>query len=193
MGLFSFFNKGAQAEQQPTIPVEPEVNKEVTSNLPEIKREDFVDDSEPESDSNFVTIKYGTGMPIDAIYAYIKDDYEQMGYDDAMCNADIQYKESKKEIIINKLKVLFEQVRLRYKGDIRDIDVLIDTVEAQGVTTTARTLKARKETFNEHLRKIDEMEEALDKGEKKMLNMVASYERGFLKGVSAKSESFIKK
>lgn len=46
-------------------------------------------------------------MPIDAIYAYIKDDYEQMGYDDAMCNADIQYKESKKEIIINKLKVVY--------------------------------------------------------------------------------------
>lgn len=191
MSIFSFFTK--QTGQQSAPALESETTSKETANLPEIKKEDFVDDSEPEPESNYVTIKYGTGMPIDAIYAYVKDDYEQMGYDDAMCNADIQYKESKKEIIINKLKVLFEQVRLRYKGDIRDIDVYIDTVEAQGITSTASTLKARKETFNEHLRKIDEMEESLDKGEKKMLNMVASYERGFLKGVSAKSESFIKK
>lgn len=191
MSIFSFFTK--QTGQQSAPALESETTSKEIANLPEIKKEDFVDDSEPEPESIYVTIKYGTGMPIDAIYAYIKDDYEQMGYDDAMCNADIQYKESKKEIIINKLKVLFEQVRLRYKGDIRDIEVYIDTVEAQGITSTASTLKARKETFNEHLRKIDEMEESLDKGEKKMLNMVASYERGFLKGVSAKSESFIKK
>lgn len=193
MSLFSFFTKQSSQQPAPALESETTSTSKETANLPEIKREDFVDDSEPEPASNYVTIKYGTGMPIDAIYAYIKDDYEQMGYDDAMCNADIQYKESKKEIIINKLKVLFEQVRLCYEGDIRDIDVCIDTVEAQGITSTARTLKARKETFNEHLRKIDEMEESLDKGERKMLNMVASYERGFLKGVSAKSESFIKK
>ena len=191
MSIFSFFTK--QTGQQSAPALESETTSKETANLPEIKKEDFVDDSEPEPESIYVTIKYGTGMPIDAIYAYIKDDYEQMGYDDAMCNADIQYKESKKEIIINKLKVLFEQVRLRYKGDIRDIEVYIDTVEAQGITSTASTLKARKETFNEHLRKIDEMKESLVKREKNMLNMVASYQRGFLKGVSAKSESFIKK
>ena len=65
-------------------------------------------------------------MPIDAIYAYIQDDYEQEGYSDAMCNADMAYKESKKEIIKNGLKMLFEQVRLRYESDIRDINVQID-------------------------------------------------------------------
>ena len=119
MSIFSFFTK--QTGQQSAPALESETTSKEIANLPEIKKEDFVDDSEPEPESIYVTIKYGTGMPIDAIYAYIKDDYEQMGYDDAMCNADIQYKESKKEIIINKLKVLFEQVRLRYKGDIRDI------------------------------------------------------------------------
>ena len=159
--------------------------------LPEIKREDFVDDSEPNLESNTITIKYGTGMPIDAIYAYIQDDYEQEGYSDAMCNADMAYKESKKEIIKNGLKMLFEQVRLRYESDIRDISVQIDIVETQGLTTTSMTLKARRDTFNAHLSKINEMESSLDREDKKMMNMIASYERGFLKGISAKSESFI--
>ncbi len=142
----------------------------------------------------FVSIKskYGTGMPIDVIYSYIQTDYEQDGYNDAMCNSDIQYKESKKKIINNGLKMLFEQVRLRYESDIRDINVQIDIVETQGLTSSSMSLKARKETYNEHLKKIKEMEDALDVGESKMMSMIDSYERGFLKGVAAKSESFIR-
>lgn len=85
----------------------------------------------------------------------------------------------------------FDQVRLRYESDIRDISVQIDIVETQGLTTTSMTLKARRDTFNEHLSKINEMESSLDREDKKMMNMIASYERGFLKGISAKSESFI--
>ena len=41
------------------------------------------------------------------------------------------------------------------------------------------------------LKKINDMELSLDREDKKMMNMIASYERGFLKGVAAKSESFI--
>lgn len=122
MGLFDFLKKSDQINNTGVVglPNVEDVSKEI---LPEIKREDFVDDSEPILESNAMTIKYGTGMPIDAIYAYIQDDYEQEGYSDAMCNADMAYKESKKEIIKNGLKMLFEQVRLRYESDIRDINV----------------------------------------------------------------------
>lgn len=190
MGLFNFFKKSNQVNNTEVVGL-PNVEDNSKEILPEIKREDFVDDSEPNLESNTITIKYGTGMPIDAIYAYIQDDYEQEGYSDAMCNADMAYKESKKEIIKNGLKMLFEQVRLRYESDIRDISVQIDIVETQGLTTTSMTLKARRDTFNEHLSKINEMESSLDREDKKMMNMIASYERGFLKGISAKSESFI--
>lgn len=190
MGLFDFLKKSDQINNTGVVglPNVEDVSKEI---LPEIKREDFVDDSEPILESNAMTIKYGTGMPIDAIYAYIQDDYEQEGYSDAMCNADMAYKESKKEIIKNGLKMLFEQVRLRYESDIRDINVQIDIVDIQGLTTSSMSLKARRDTYNEHLKKINDMELSLDREDKKMMNMIASYERGFLKGVDAKSESFI--
>lgn len=124
MGLFDFLKKSDQINNTGVVglPNVEDVSKEI---LPEIKREDFVDDSEPILESNAMTIKYGTGMPIDAIYAYIQDDYEQEGYSDAMCNADMAYKESKKEIIKNGLKMLFEQVRLRYESDIPSIDYTV--------------------------------------------------------------------
>ena len=190
MGLFNFFKKSNQVNNIGVAEL-PNVEDDSKEILPEIKREDFVDDLEPNLESNTITIKYGTGMPIEAIYAYMQDDYEQEGYDDAMCNADMAYKESKKEIIKNGLKMLFEQVRLRYESDIRDINVQIDIVEMQGLTTSSMSLKARRDTYNEHLKKINDMELSLDREDKKMMNMIASYERGFLKGVSARSESFI--
>ena len=96
MGLFNFFKKGNQVNNTEVVGL-PNVEDNSKEILPEIRREDFVDDSEPNLESNTITIKYGTGMPIDAIYAYIQDDYEQEGYSDAMCNADMAYKESKKE------------------------------------------------------------------------------------------------
>lgn len=171
MGLFNFFKKGNQVNNTEVVGL-PNVEDNSKEILPEIRREDFVDDSEPNLESNTITIKYGTGMPIDAIYAYIQDDYEQEGYSDAMCNADMAYKESKKEIIKNGLKMLFEQVRLRYESDIRDINVQIDIVDIQGLTTSSMSLKARRDTYNEHLKKINDMELSLDREDKKMMNMI---------------------
>lgn len=34
--------------------------------------------------SSTVLINYGTGMPIDLIYSFLKEDYETKGYDDAL-------------------------------------------------------------------------------------------------------------
>ena len=179
MGLFSsIFGKKEQV-QAPTM-----------KELPEVKEEVFVDNTDPVDEP--VTLHYGTKMPIDAIYAFINKNFEQDGYDDAMCNIDSTYKDSKVSIIKNELKRLFEQVRLRYKNDLRELEVQIDIVEQQGLTNTAASLKARKETFLEHMDAIAKMEAALDKGESQMLSMIDSYERGFLRGLAAKSDALLK-
>lgn len=183
MGFFSSFFKN---EQQP---ISEEEEKKV---LPEIKREDFVNDSDPNDDQEIVYIKYGTGMPIDAIYIYVEKDYEQAGYDDAICNPDSSYKESRKIIIRSGLNRRFEQVRLRYKNDLREIDVQIATLEQQGMMNTSSFLNARRETYSEHLAKIDEMEQKLEKNDIQLLSMLDSYDRGFLRGLAAISQTFLK-
>lgn len=179
MGLFSFFKRGSDNQE-----IEPQ------KSLPEIREEDFVDNSDPNEE--VVSIPYGTRMPIDAIYAFISKDYEQEGYNDAMCNADSSYKDSKKIIIKNELKRLFEQVGLRYKSDLREIEVQINIVEQQGLINTASALKARKDTFLEHMETMSKMEQSLDNGEQQMLSMIDSYERGFLKGLAAKSDTLLR-
>lgn len=183
----SFFSRLFGTHSDVPTPIQSEQEQKT---LPEIKKEDSVDNSESTKDT--VIIHYGTQMPIDSIYAYIERDYEEQGYNDALCNADASYKESKKVIIKNGLKRLFEQVGLRYKSDLRDIQVSITTYEQQGMVDTAASLKARSETYLEHLTKIVEMETALDKEEKQMLSMIDSYERGFLRGLAAKANSILR-
>ena len=186
MGLFTkIFEK---KEGQPVVAAENESNR-----LPEVNKSETVD--EPEStmkDNNVVKIQYGTQMPIDIIYAFIERDYENEGYQDAMCNPDDSYKESKKAMIKHGLKRLFEQVGLRYKSDLRNIEVQITIMEQQGMANTASTLQARKDTLLEHLTKMGEMEVALDNEEQKMMSMIKSYERGFLKGLAAKSDLLLR-
>lgn len=179
MGLFSSIFRKKEPEQVPAM-----------KELPEVKEEVFVDNSDPVGEP--MGLYYVTRMPIDVIYAFINKNFEQEGYDDAMCNIDSTYKDSKVSIIKNELKRLFEQVRLRYKSDLRELEVQIDIVEQQGLTNTAASLKARKETFLEHMDAMSKMEDSLDKGEPQMLSMIDSYERGFLRGLAAKSDALLK-
>lgn len=185
MGLFS----SLFGSKKPTEPIAaPETP---AKELPEIRPEDFVDHSDPDNTPSG-KIYYGTSMPIDAVYAFISRDYEEDGYNDAMCNADCAYKDSKKVIIRNELKRLFEQVTLRYKGDLRDIEVQIGILEQQGLINTSLTLKARKQTYLEHMEVLAQMRTSLDRDEEQLLSMVKSYERGFLKGLAAKSETLLR-
>ena len=99
MGIFDYFKK-----KQISVPKEEDEN---TQNLPEIKKEDFVDESNPLDRGNTVTINYGTGMPIDLIYSELKEDYEQKGYEDAICNPDMSYKEMNLSIIRHNIEIKF--------------------------------------------------------------------------------------
>lgn len=179
MGFFNFFR---------SKPIEQEFP--IVNELPEIKEEDFIDNTEPEEHKpeTVYQVTYGTGFPIDAIYAFIKRDFEQKGFEDAMVNPENSYKESGMVLVKNELKQLFEQVRLKYRGDLRQLQVQIDNMQKQGLPYQAANLLARKETYEEHMKKIDDMEQKLENKEASMMTPIYTYERGFLKGLSAKSD-----
>ena len=157
MGLFNWFKK-------------KEENVEPAEAVPEIKKEDFVDDSNPKSNSNgTVTITYGTGMPIDLIYGFLKEDYETKGYEDALSNPDISYREMNKSIIKSNLEVKFRQVRLRYTDVLRDLD------------------------FHINSRTQAQMEQDFYDEKPYMVGMLFSYDKGFSRGLAALSLEQLKK
>ncbi len=146
-----------------------------------------------EDDRNFITITWGTGMPIDIIFNFIHKDFEEEGFQDALVNSDIAYRDAKERIIRNDLEMLFKRIILRYKNDIREVNVNIDNASKAYALTAACRLQARRETFEEHLLEINEMQTLLNNDDPKMLTMIESYRRGFQKGMAAVAINFIDK
>lgn len=132
-------------------------------------------------------IGYETGMPIDLIYFYLKEDNEKKGYDDAICNPDMSYKEMNKTLIRSNLEVKFKQIILKYTDDLREIDFHIESRSQAGLVDVVEQLKSRKETIQKHMTILLEMEADLKKDAPYMLGMLMSYDRGFMKGLAALS------
>lgn len=187
MRIHNWFGFKPKEEKQ-MIPVD------VPQELSEQKEEKMESTQKEEPSGNkqkIITIKWETGMPIDVIFNFIHKDFEDEGYQDALVNSDLQYREAKEGIIRNDLKMLFKRISLRYKSDIREIEVQMRNAQESYAMSSASLLQARKETYEEHLTEIAEMERLLDANDPKMMTMIESYRRGFLKGISAITLKFI--
>lgn len=185
MALFNLFNSKKVANSD-MIPVE--VNDEQV-----VKNENETPEEEPKENEkkNLITITWGTGMPIDVIFNYIHKNFEEEGFQDALVNSDIAYRDTKEKIIRNDLEMLFKRIALRYKSDIRTVEFKIDNARKAYALAAAAQLDSLRETFEEHLAEINEMKEQLDADDPKMTTMIESYRRGFLKGITAATLNYI--
>lgn len=192
MSLFKSMFSGDRGNiPESNLPLQADSIDLTSVEKPSIERNEFVSDDEP--GYKIGHINYGTGCPIDAIYAFITRDYEDQGFQDALVNADLSYRTAKEQILRNSLKSLFNQVKMRYTDDIRKIKVQQHTAEEQMINSAVEMLKAQIETYESHMAEIKKMEENLEKNDASMTLMIESYTRGFLRGVSAQSMGFIPK
>lgn len=182
MVKFNWF--GAKLKEDEGMVLDETVTSESENNA-------SAEDEKKDGDKRLITITWGTGMPIDIIFNFIHKNFEEEGFQDALVNCDIVYRDAKERIIRNDLEMLFKRITLRYKNDIREIDVNIDNAKKAYALTAASKLQARRETFEEHLAEIMEMQRLLQTDDPKMTTMIESYRRGFQKGISAKAISFI--
>lgn len=184
MALFSLFSSKKVANSD-VIPVEvndeQDVNKENPTEEPKNEEEK----------KRIITITWGTGMPIDVIFHYIHKNFEEEGYQDAIINSDIAYRDTKEKIIRNDLEMLFKRIILRYKSDIRTIEFKIDNARKAYALAAAAQLDTLRKACEEHLAEIEEMQELLNDDDPKMTTMIESYRRGFLKGITAATLNFI--
>lgn len=179
MGLFDLFKK-KQAVQAD--------NSQIKSSLPEIKEEGFIDNGEPsEHNNSSYSLEYGSKLPIDIIYAFLKDDYENKAYNDAITNPDKSYKETNLAIIRSSLEIKFKQVSLRYEDMLREIDFHIQSRSQAGLTDLVELLKCRKVTCQKHIEEIQKMKTDLDNEELYMIGIFKSYEVGFTRGLASLS------
>ena len=185
MTLFSLFNskKVANSDLDPVnIDKEQDVNDVEQSPTEETKDDDK---------KNLITITWGTGMPIDVIFNFIHKNFEEEGFQDALVNSDITYRDTKVKIIRYDLEMLFTRITLRYKTDIRMVESKMNNAREAFALDAVAKLDSLKHTYEEHLAEIEDMKELLDADDPKMTTMIESYRRGFMKGVTAATLNFI--
>jgi hypothetical protein len=179
MGFFDLFKKTEQVQESYLEP---------KSTLPEIKEDDFIDNSEPSGlENSTYSAEYGSKLPIDIIYGFLKENYENKAYHDALTSPDRSYKETNISILRSALEVKFKQVMLRYEDMLRDIDFHIKSRGEAGLTDIVELLKSKKETYEKHVEEIKKMKQDLDNEELYMIGAFKSYEVGFTRGLASLS------
>ena len=182
MALFNWFGK------------KPVENEQIVPEVIELTQEQSNEQDSPKEDEDkkkVITITWGTGMPIDVIFNFIHKNFEEEGFQDALVNCDITYRDAKEKIIRNDLEMLFKRIVLKYKSDIRMVNVRIDNAQKALALAAASDMAALRETYEEHLTEIQEMQQQLEANDPKMTTMIESYRRGFLKGIAANAVNFI--
>lgn len=183
MALFDLFGTKPK-ENVETIPT-------TTEKTQEEEHETVKCQGEEKDEDHIITITWGTGMPIDVIFNFIHKNFEEEGFQDALVNSDIVYRDVKENIIRYDLEMLFKRIILRYRSDIRIIDVKIENARKALALAAASDMEAVRETYQEHLNEIQEMQHQLEANDPKMTTMIESYRRGFLKGIAANAVNFI--
>ena len=185
MAIFNLFG----TKPKENVEVIPEETIETQGSGKESETSDLK--KEDDEKKRVITITWGTGMPIDVIFNFIHKNFEEDGFQDALVNQDVTYRDAKEKIIRYDLEMLFKRIILRYKNDIRTVNVRIDNAQKALAFAAAADLEAIRETYDEHLAEIRVMQSLLEANDPKMTTMIESYRRGFLKGIAATTVNFI--
>ncbi len=180
MAFFGLFNK--KNENTNTIPFQL-LNETPDSSMEEVKNEAPV--VEHSTDENKpLTVAYATGWPIDIIYGYLHKNYENKGYEDAMLNSNLSFRDMNMSIIRNKILMVFREINLNYDAMKDDLDARIETCNAAGLLTTVAELGKQMSVINAHKNELTQLEQDFRNNSNETSVPLMSYECGFLRGVS---------
>ena len=161
-----------------------------TTSTVEIPRDVFIEEKEPGQNGR-TGHHNGSDQGIQGIYAFLQADYESRGYSDALMNPDDSYKQDNIKLLRHDLEILVQKVATYYEDIVRGLEFHILTRERAGLIDLVEQLKSRKELVLEHIRKVEEIKEEAENGEGMAQRVILSYQRGFMKGLMAISQSTV--
>lgn len=174
--LFGF---GNDAKVQPVASdVESTKENTETSAVPEMPSVQHTDYK-----PGVVTINLHTGRPIDAIYLYIKQDNEQLGYNDAIRFHNLQAMTEGVTRIKNKLKTLFDQVNMKYQDKATKLRRDVKTYTDMFYLESAAESQEQLDRVLYHIQEIERLRKDLESNAENVRTMIETYEKGFKHGM----------
>ena len=180
MGLFNFFNTKR-----------PEVNQNnVTTIQPEIPKDLFIEELDPQENTNSNEARIEVNG-IDTIYNFLQGDYESKGYSDALTNPDESYKTDNIKLIRLDLQILIQKVNTYYEDIRTELGLHITTRSRSGLMDLVQELETRKVMVDEHMVTVKQINDDIDNESGLSHRIILSYQRGFMRGLSALTQSQI--
>lgn len=189
MGLFSFFNgKSNNSISADTL------NSGIQQNLPEIPENVFI---EKEKLQNIVNDERKNQIPtengINLLFQFLEKNHEGKGYDDALVNPDNTHLEQNIEALKNDLERTIKKLKIFYEDFIREINFHIGSRSRSGMVDTVEELTVKKQTAENHIKQIVEIENDAKNNKGVGQGVIISYTRGFKNGLAAISHHSIMK
>lgn len=126
---------------------------------------------------------------IDAIYSFLQSDYETKGYDDALTNPDESYKNDNIRLLRQDLMILIDRSIYHYETQIRETEFHISSRSRAGLVDLVDELKMQKDLLQSHIEKVKQIKAEVDSETGSGQRVVLSYQRGFMRGLYAISQS----
>lgn len=177
MKLFGFLNKkdGAENTLKVSLPMLDDSKAQESIVSTETSKED---------EKCPLTVSYATGWPIDIVYGYLHKNYEQKGFEDAMLKSDLTFRDMNKNIIKNKILMVFREINLNYDVMRQDLQERINSCSAAGLLTTVSQLEKKISLIDSHKEELRCLEENFRNNTNEASIPLQSYECGFLRGVA---------
>jgi len=122
---------------------------------------------------------------ISLLFAFLEQNYEGKGYDDALVNPDGSHLDQNLNAIKNEFERTIRKVSIFYGDFIRQIDFHIASRARSGMVDTVEELTTKKETAESHIKQVQEIESQAKNSAGPGQGILISYTRGFRNGLAA--------
>lgn len=131
-----------------------------------------------------LTVSYATGWPIDVIYGYLNKNYEEKGFNDSMENSNLAFRDLNKEIIKNKILMVFREVGLNYDVMRQNLQSKAEICSAAGLMIDVANVERTIALIDSHKEELRLLEQDFRNNANEASIPLKSYECGFLRGIS---------
>ena len=177
MGIFNFFR-----QKQPSLAALPS-QEPLPGSLSSYSQDKEHTEPMVSSTTN------GQPLGIEAVYVFLQADYETRGYGDALINADNSNKEDGIKLIRLDLQLLTRRVNNYYEKKIKDYEVQISSRSRAGLLDLVEELRSEKEKAQRDIEELRQIAAENETGSGMVERMILSYQKGFMRGLSAITQS----
>ncbi len=125
------------------------------------------------------------------IYAFLQQDFEDRGFNDALISADQGYKDDNIKLIKYDLEILIQQVKTYHQSLMKDMQFHIHSRARAGLIDLVDELKIKQTDLQAHIEKVYEFEEALKTDSGLCERAILAYKRGFMKGMASITQAHL--